>query len=314
LPDQHVEPGRHHHPRLARAGGAIEHHQLNIGIEEELHRQGLLRIAGREAEDRSWLVGDALAVPVLGEAEVLHPLELRVDTGQDKLFPAVQDHSHVPQEVDRLSKLDVIDCEPPLSRSAAVEEPLHRFFGNLTFDHATIDLVDVFEADLAVAQVLGGDRQRVAFEEEIGILGDHDDLVARMAVRPRHLGDALSAGEDVIVPGLRAVGLEGPPVRLPGEDASSRGSREGLRVGLVLKEALDAVVNELVAPVLEHLPHHQAGRVAHALRLGTRCLQPPQLLDHLVQKHHHVATGEKSIEGVGVFDQGRGVWDVHRAG
>ena len=82
----------------------------------------------------------------------------------------------------------------------------------------------------------------------------------------------------------------------------------------MIEETLDAVMNELVAPVLEHLPHHQARRVAHTFGLGTRRLQPSQLLDHLVQQHHHVPTHEEAIEGVGVFDKGRGVGDVHRAG
>ncbi len=82
----------------------------------------------------------------------------------------------------------------------------------------------------------------------------------------------------------------------------------------MLEEPLDAVVDELVAPILEHLPHHQTRRMAHALRFGARCLQPAQLLDDLVQQHHDVAAGEEAIEGVGVFDKGGCVRDVHRAG
>jgi hypothetical protein len=43
-----------------------------------------------------------------------------------------------------------------------------------------------------------------------------------------------------------------------------RGSPEGVRVGLGLEETLDVVVDELVTPVLEHLPHHQPRRMPHA--------------------------------------------------
>ncbi len=103
-------------------------------------------------------------------------------------------------------------------------------------------------------------------------------------------------------------------VRFPGENASGRGLAKGLRVGLVVEEALDAVVDQLVAPVLQHLAHHEPRRVADPFGLRTRGLQPTELFDDLVKKHHDIAAGEEAIEGVGVFDEGRCVRDIYRAG
>jgi hypothetical protein len=71
----------------------------------------------------------------------------------------------------------------------------------------------------------------------------------------------------------------------------------------VIEEALDAVVDQLVAPVLQHLSHDQASCVTHPLGLGSRCLQAAEFLDDLVQKDHDIAAGEEAIEGVGIFDK-----------
>jgi hypothetical protein len=82
---------------------------------------------------------------------------------------------------------------------------------------------------------------------------------------------------------------------------------------VVIQDLVDAVVDQLAAAVLEHLACHLAGGVPHAFRLGAGGLQPPQLLEHLVQQHHDVTPREQPVEGVGVFDEGRGVRNVDRA-
>ena len=287
---------------------------MHIGVEEEFHGQGLLGISGGEPQDRPRLVGYPFTVPILGEAEVLDPLKLRVGAGQQELFTAMKQNSHIPYELDRLTQVKLVKRQPAFTWRSAVEKLLHRFFGYLGFDDPTVDLVHVIQADLAVAQVLRSDRQRITFEQEVGIFGNHHHFVPRVAVRLRDLGDTPSARKDVVIPGLGTIGLDGHPVRFPGKDAAGRGTLERLRVRLMLEEALDAVVDELVASILKHLPHDQAGGMAHAFRFRTRRLQPTQLLDHLVEQHHYVATGKKAIEGVRVFDKGRGVRDVHRAG
>jgi hypothetical protein len=80
------------------------------------------------------------------------------------------------------------------------------------------------------------------------------------------------------------------------------------------EEALYAVVDQVMTPILEHLPHDQTRRVADTFGFGARRLKPTQFLDHLVQQHDDIATHEETIEGVWVFDKSRGVGDVHRAG
>ena len=90
-----------------------------------------------------------------------------------------------------------------------------------------------------------------------------------------------------------------------------------------------------VLKAVHHSPHHQyispaiyaqyrtviplmrrylAGRVTDTLGFGPGGLESPELLDHLVQQHHDVPARQQPIERVGVFDEGRGVWDVNRPG
>jgi hypothetical protein len=54
--------------------------------------------------------------------------------------------------------------QPALAGRAAVEKPLQRRLLDLAVHHPAVDFVDTVEADLTVAEVLRGDRQRITLE------------------------------------------------------------------------------------------------------------------------------------------------------
>ncbi len=184
----------------------------------------------------------------------------------------------------------------------------------LAADQPLVDLIDVVEGDLAVAEILGRHPEGVALEQQVRVLGDHHHLVVGQPVGLGDLGDAVGAGEDVIVARLGRIGIVGGAVGLPGQQPAGWGPVELLRVGLVLEETIDAVVDEILPTVLEHLSGHEAGGVADAVGLGARTLEPPELLDDLVHEHDDVPVHEKTVESIGILDQRRSVGDIDRAG
>jgi len=312
LAHEGVHGGSHHEAGLTGACGPVEHDQLHVWIEQVLHGQGLLGVPRREAEDGARSVDEAFSVPVLGEAQVLEPTRGRVGAGDHRAGCAAEHDACVPQWFVR--GVHGVEGEPALARRAAVHECRHGLFVGIDGHHAAIDLVDPVQLYLAVTEILCGDAEGVALEEQVGVLGDDHHVIAGLAVVLGHLGDAAGAGNDEVVTRVRGEGLGRLAVRLPGEHTSRRGWRVLGRQGLVLQESLDVVVNEVTTPVLEDLPRDMAGSMTDAFRLAPRSLQASELLDHLMEEDDHVAIGEEPIESIGVLDQSRGVRDVDRSG
>ena len=153
---------------LPEPAGPVEHDQLHVGVEQVLHGQGLLRVPWREAEDRAWSVDEALAVPVLGEAQVLELTCSRVGAGDHSARCTVEHDARVPQRFIR--SVHRVEGQPAFARRTAVHECRQELLVGVDGHHAAIDLIDPLQLHLSVAEVLGGDAEGVALEEQVRVL------------------------------------------------------------------------------------------------------------------------------------------------
>src|SRR5690606_30155850 len=68
------------------------------------------------------------------------------------------------------------------------------------------------------------------------------------------------------------------------------------------------------AAVAEDLPCGGACRGPHPVGLPAAALEPPQLLDDLVEQDHHVAVGQEAVQRIRILDERGRIGDVDRAG